>query len=212
MGKRISIFIIAVIILSFLIAAYSYYSISEEIIAAHWNAQGEANGYMSKFWGLFLIPLISVGLYFLFLAIPLIDPLKKNINKFQKYYDWLVLVIVLFFFYIFILTVLWNFGYRYNMSVAIIPAVGFLFIYLGFIMKNIKRNWFVGIRTPWTLSNKTVWDRTHILGGKLFTLSGIIMLIGVFFEEYLFWFLFAPIIITVIWTIVYSYLQYRKLK
>ncbi len=210
--KKTNILIICVIILSFALAIYSYQTISADRVASHWNFKGEVDGYMSKFWGLFLIPIMSIGLYLLFLLIPKIDPLKKNIEKFRKYYDYLILMIMLFFFYVFILTLLANLGYNFNMTKTMIPAVGFLFIYIGVIMKQMKRNWFVGIRTPWTLSSKEVWKKTHELGGKLFVAAGIIIFLGAFFQEYLFWFILIPVLIAALWPVIYSYILYRKIK
>jgi len=181
-------------------------------IASHWNAKGTVDSYMPKIVGLFLMPFVTLALFFLFLLIPSIDPLKNNIKKFRKYYNNFVLIIILFLFYIYLLTILWNFNYKFNMTMMMIPVLGVLFIYIGYIMKNLKRNWFIGIRTPWTLSSDKVWDKTHNLGSKLFMLSGIIILIGSFFEDYIFWFIFIPIIITVLWTFIYSYLEWKKIK
>jgi len=209
--KKINWLFILLIILSFIIGIYAY-SVLPDQIASHWNARGEVDGYMGKFWGLFLFPIILIFLYLLFLIIPRIDPLKKNIEKFREYYDYLILVIFLFLFYVFLLTILANLGYRFNMTKTIIPAVGLLFFYIGFILNKVKRNWFIGIRTPWTLSNERVWDKTHKLGSKLFKISGIIILIGIFFQDYLVWFILIPVIVTVVWLFIYSYLEYKKLK
>jgi len=209
--KKITVAIILLIVLSFLIGIFSYQFLPEKI-ASHWNSKGEVDGYMSKFWGLFLIPIISIFLYLLFLLVPKIDPLKRNIEKFREYYDYLILVIFLFLFYVFLLTILANFGYKFNMTATIIPAVGLLFFYIGFILNKVKRNWFIGIRTPWTLSSEQVWRKTHELGSKLFKISGVIIFVGVFFQDYLIWFILVPVIVTTVWLVFYSYLEYRKIK
>jgi len=96
------------------------------------------------------------------------------------------------------------------MNIALIPALGFLFFYIGMIMKHLKRNWFIGIRTPWTISSDKVWDKTHKLGGILFRISGVITIFGIFFKNYLLWFVLAPLLVSAVWLIVYSYLEYRK--
>ncbi len=210
--KKINIAISCIVVLSFIIAAYAYNAIPGNIVASHWGFKGEVNGYMPKFWGLFLMPIISLALLLLFLVIPRIDPLKKNIDKFRVYYDSLILVIMLFFFYIFMLTIIANFGYNFNMNYAMIPALGILFIFIGAIMKKMKRNWFMGIRTPWTISNDEVWKKTHDLGSILFILAGIAAIIGVFFQKYLWWFILLPTLIAAIVPIVYSYIIYRRIK
>jgi uncharacterized membrane protein len=165
---------------------------------------------MSKFWGIFLMPLLSIALFLLFIYLPKLDPLKKNYKSFSNYYDSFILVMIVFLFYAYLLTILWNFGFNFNMSLALIPALGFLFFYIGIILKKLKRNWFIGIKTPWTVSSDKVWEKTHKLGSTLFKISGIITIIGVFFPSYIIWFTLLPVIFSSVWLIIYSYLEYRK--
>lgn len=209
--NKLNLIAITVIVLSFLVGIISYQYLPEKI-ASHWNSLGEVDGYMSKFWGIFLIPFISVALFLLLYFIPKIDPLKENYKKFKTHYDSFILMMMLFMFYIYLLTMLWNFGIKLNMNLSLIPALGFLFIYIGIILKNVKRNWFIGIRTPWTLSNDKIWDKTHRLGSKLFILSGIITILGIFFPNYMIWFILIPIIFSSIICVIYSYLMYKKEK
>lgn len=180
-----------------------------DTVASHWNERGEVNGYMSKFWGLFLMPIISVIMFLFFLLIPKIDPLKENIDKFRKYFDNFILLIILFLFYIYLLTIFWNLDKRFDMGSFIVPPIGILFYYAGILVENAKRNWFIGIRTPWTLSSDNVWDKTHKLGGKLFKIGGIITVFGVFFPKYSFYFIF-PIFFVSIYLFIYSYLEHKK--
>jgi uncharacterized membrane protein len=211
--KKTTITIILIILLSIAIGVYSYYNIQESKIASHWDAKGQVNGYMSKFWGIFLVPIISIGLYLLFLFIPKIDPLKKNILKFRNYYDSFILIMMLFLFYVFVLTILANLGYVFNMTTMLMPAIGLLFFCIGIIFKKLKRNWFIGIRTPWTMSNDQVWEKTHKLGSVLFKIEGIILLLGVFFPaKYFLGFVLIPILVFTIWLFLYSYLEYKKIK
>ena len=161
--KKNNLTILVIILLSFIIGIYLYPQMPEKV-ASHWNARGQVDSYMSKFWGLFLMPLILAGLFPLFLLIPQIDPLKENIKKFRK------------------------------------------------LMKNAKRNWFIGIRTPWTLSSDRVWDKTHKIGGKLFKVAGLIALIGFFFLKHAIFFMIIPAILFSVYTIIYSYVEYQKEK
>ena len=181
-----------------------------EKMASHWNFKGEVDGYISRFWGLFLMPFISVVLFLLFLLIPKIDPLKANIEKFRKYFDGFVVLIILFLFYLYLLTIFWNFGVQFSMNQVLPPAFGILFFYCGILIEKAKRNWFIGIRTPWTLSNDKVWERTHKIGGKLFKVVGIIAFLGIIFPNYAFFLILFPVIAVSIFTVIYSYLEYRK--
>ena len=209
--KPIQIISLFVILISFVIGA-DLYSQMPDMMASHWNAQGDVNGYMSKFWGLFLMPIFALAIFLLFLVIPKIDPLKANIKKFEKYFDGFVLLFILFFSYVHILTILWNIGIKFNMTYSILPAMGILFYYIGILMKNAKRNWFIGIRTPWTLSSDIVWGKTHKRGAKLFKIAGVIALLGIFAGESAVYFILIPIMCAAIYPIIYSYFEYQKLK
>jgi uncharacterized membrane protein len=90
------------------------------------------------------------------------------------------------------------------------PALAVIFYYAGVLCKNAHQNWFVGIRTPWTLSSKTVWQKTHILGGKLFKLTALFSLFGVLLPQLAVYLILAPVIITTVIVFVYSYLEYQK--
>lgn len=207
--RKSEIIIIGIVLLSFGIGIYVYPEMPEKI-ASHWNAEGEVNGYMSKFWGIFLMPIISVGLFLLFMIIPGIDPYKSNIEKFRKYYDNFIIVIIIFLFYIYLLTIFWNMGFRYNMITLLSPAFAILFYYSGVLIENAKMNWFIGIRTPWTLSSEKVWDKTHKIGGKLFKIAGIIAFAGILFQSYAIFFILVPILSAVIYLVIFSYIEYQK--
>ena len=206
---RIEMVIVTIILLSFAIAGYFYPQMPERM-ASHWNAMGDVDGYMSKFWGLFLVPFISLGLSALLLVIPKIDPLKANIEKFKRYYYGFVSLLLIFLLYIYLLTILWNLGLRFNMVQLLAPALGVLFYFCGVLIEKAKRNYFIGIRTPWTLSNEKVWDKTHLIGGRLFKTVGLVALLGVFFQKYAIFFVLVPVVLVSLFTIVYSYFEYQK--
>lgn len=198
-----------VVLLSFAVAAYFYPQMPERM-ASHWNAQGEVDGHMSKFWGLFLMPFISLGMAALFLLIPRMDPLRSNIEAFRKYYEGFVALVILFLSYVYVLTILWNLGLRFDIGRMMAPALGALFYACGVLIGKSKRNWFIGIRTPWTLSSEKVWEKTHAVGGKLFKIAGLIAFLGVFWPDYAILLVLVPVMLAAFWSIVYSYLEYRK--
>ncbi len=207
--RKSEIVAMGIILFSFIIGIYLYPQMPERM-ASHWNAKGEVDGYMPKFWGLFLMPIVSMLIFLLFIAIPKIDPLKQNIEKFRKYYDGFVVLMIAYLFYIYLLTLLWNTGIRFSIVQLLVPAMGILFYYIGILVENAKRNWFIGIRTPWTLSSEKVWEKTHKIGGKLFKIAGIIAFIGIFFESHALFFIFIPVILVATYTIIYSYFEYQK--
>ena len=198
-----------IVLLSILIGIVLYPSMPE-LMASHWDAAGQVNGYMPKFWGLFLMPIISVIILGLFIAIPTIDPLAKNIKKFRKQFDMFVLLMIMFMLYIYLLTIGWNFGVRFGMTQALAPALALLFYYTGAMVEESKRNWFIGIRTPWTMSSDRVWNVTNRLGGKLMKAAGVVALFGVVFPDFAFTLILAPVIAFAIFSVVYSYVIFKK--
>jgi len=203
----ISIILIAIAI----IAGAVLWNQLPDQMASHWNINDEVNGYMPKFWGVFMMPLITLGMLALFLVIPSIDPLKANIAQFRESFNLFIVLIIAFMLYIHGLTLVWSLGYQdFKMSAAMLPFMGVLFIAIGFMLRKAKRNFFIGIRTPWTLSIDTVWDKTHQLGSTLFMISGALAIIGGFFGGMAaFWLMFIPLIGSSIFLVVYSYVLYR---
>ena len=183
-----------------------------ESMAIHWNAQGEADGYGSRFMGIWFLPLMTIGLSLLLVGIPHIDPLKKNIETFRKEYNLFILLFVIYFVYLQSITLFYNLGWRFNLLAIMIPAFGGLFYYVGVMVEKAKRNYFIGIRTPWTLANDDVWNETHRIGAKGFKISGILSLLGVVFPSYAIWILMVPLLVVAFGTMVYSYFVYRKLQ
>jgi uncharacterized membrane protein len=201
--------LIAVIVFTFALTI-AVYPTAPDRIASHWNAAGEVNGYMSKFWGLFLVPFIMTGFVALLAFLPRIDPHKKNYEKFWNYYEGFILLFALFLLAIQAQIVLWSIGYQISPNITFPLLVGALFIYLGFLLSHAEQNWFVGIRTPWTLSSKTVWKKTHQLGGKLFIIAGVISCAGIFAGAYALWFILVPVLAVSVYTVAYSYIEFQK--
>lgn len=206
--------LISALILAFLSISLSIfvYPNLPERVADHWNMNGVADGFSSRGFGLFLLPLASLLAVILLYFIPALDPLKENIWKFQKYYDGVILAMVIFFLYIQTLIIIFNKGFVFDMSVAIIPAFSLLFIFIGIVLKKTKRNWIMGIRTPWALSHDKVWEGTHRFAGNLFIASGIISLAGLFFASWAIWFILIPVLISAIASIINSYIEFRKIN
>ncbi|MDD1698195.1 MAG: DUF1648 domain-containing protein [Methanoregula sp.] len=201
--------IIAVLIVTFLVTITVYPTAPDRIVS-HWDAAGEADGSMSKFWGLFLIPIIMTGFVALLAVLPRIDPHKKNYEKFRDYYDGFILLFALFLLAIQVQIILWSIGYQISPNITFPILIGMLFIYLGFLLEHAEQNWFVGIRTPWTLSSTTVWKKTHELGGKLFKIAGVISCLGVFAGVYALLFVLIPALIVAVITVAYSYYEFQK--
>jgi uncharacterized membrane protein len=165
---------------------------------------------MSKFWGVFMLPLITVVLVPLFLVIPQIDPLKANIAKFRGVFNWFIVAFVVYMLFVYGLTMAAALGYQFNMTYALLPIVGLLFVGVGYMTGKAKRNFFIGIRTPWTLSSETVWDETHKLGSKLFMVAGVVTIVSAFLGENGIWLMLAALLIAAFVPIIYSYVLWKR--
>jgi uncharacterized membrane protein len=199
----------ALILASVLITAYFYGDLPQDV-AMHWNSAGDANGFADKSWSMFLLPAIGALLSLLLFALPSIDPLRKGFTDFRKGYDLLVVTVAGFLSLLQVLVVIWNLGWHFDFSRFMAPTIGTFFIVLGTILPTFKRNWFAGIRTPWTLSSDEVWKKTHVHAGIVFQLIGIVACFGTILPRYSFHFLFVPAILGVFWVILYSYILYRS--
>lgn len=211
MSTRTTIFA-TIFLIAFAVAfSLSVFDRLPDQMASHWNTANQVDGYISRFWGAFLMPVVSAGMLLMFLVIPQIDPLKANIAKFREYFNAFITLIIVFMVYMHVLTMLWNLGYnQFNMGAAMLPAMGLLFVFAGIMMRKAKRNFFIGIRTPWTLSSDRVWDETHRIGSTLFIISGILALLGAFFADYAVWFILVPLLASTLFLLVYSYVLYQR--
>ncbi len=211
MTTKLTITIVMVLIAVSLLAGVLLWNQLPDPMPSHWDANDHVNGYMPKVWGVFMIPLMAMGLLALFMIIPSIDPLKANIAQFRETFNLFIILIITFVFYVYGLTIVWSLGYQnFKMSAALLPFLGILFIFIGYLLRRAKRNFFIGIRTPWTLSSDSVWDKTHQVGSVLFMISGVFAFLGAFFGgETAFLLMLIPLIGSTLFLVVYSYILYR---
>lgn len=209
--KTTSIIALGMIVIAITVGVFLWNQLPEQM-ASHWNANDEVDGTMPKFWGVFLMPIVTLGTFALFIFIPNMDPLKANIVEFRETFNLFIVFFVTFMLYVHTLTLAWSLGYNnFKMSTALLPIIGLMFIFIGYMLKKARRNFFIGIRTPWTLSSDSVWNKTHQLGSSLFILSGVFAMIGGFLGGMLaFWLMFVPLIGSTLFLVVYSYVLYRN--
>lgn len=205
--------LIFAMILSSLIISFLYYPILPSLMATHWNAGGNPNGYMPKEAGAFLIPVLLAFLSLLFAFLPRFDKKLQDSTETQKYYYGFVIVVFLFMLYIHFLVLAWNaVPFSFDLIQFMIPGFAALLYFLGYAIGHAKQNYTIGIRLPPTLSNEKVWDRTHRLGGSLFKISAVISLLGLLMPAYSFIILIGPIAISMIICVAYAYFEYAKIK
>ena len=125
--KTTSILVLLMIAVAVIAGALLWNQLPEQM-ASHWNINDEVDGYISKFWGVFLMPLVVLGMFGLFIALPNMDPLKANIESFRSAFNLFILLITVFMLYIHGLTLAWSLGNQsFKMSTMMLPFMGILF-------------------------------------------------------------------------------------
>ncbi|MDB5263029.1 MAG: hypothetical protein JWQ14_2310 [Adhaeribacter sp.] len=178
-------------------------------IPLHWNLQGEADGYGSKlaFAGLAALNLLLLGLFAL---LPHLDPKGKSNVRLQPNWHIIQVIIHLFFTYLFFIVGLTALGYALSVALTLKYGLIGLFLILGNYLATLRPNNFIGIKTPWTLRNDKVWNKTHRFAATVWVLSSLVMLIYDFWEKKHPWAFFVYLGVLVVAPVVYSYITYRR--
>ncbi len=202
--------LIGIVLLPFLYLAYVWNQLPEQV-PLHYNIKGEVDRYGDKS-ELILIPiLLPVLIYAIFLVVPYIDP-KKQIQKMGNKYQSLKLILTTFMsvlaLFIIHTTKTGSFGNPNTMFLIL----GVMYVILGNYFKTIKANYFIGIRTPWTLESESIWKETHRLGGKVWFIGGLLVIVcSLLFKNEVNTKMFLTItLVIVLIPVIYSYLLYRK--
>lgn len=143
-------------------------------IPTHWNWKGEVDGWSSRSFGTFFLPGMSAGMFLLFLALPWLSPKGFQIEPFRSTYNLIVVLVLALMAYIHVVALQAALHPRLDVSRALIGGIFLLFGGIGLLLNRVKRNFWVGVRTPWTLANETVWDQTHRLSARLYFATGVL--------------------------------------
>lgn len=195
---------------AWILSIYFYMHFPDKV-PTHWNVQGEVDGWSSKSFGAFMLPAIMTGTYLLFLVFPILDPKKERYQEFFKPFWVFRVALIAIFFALYVLTGLAGLGFSIPIGIMVPALIGGMFIVIGNYFGKVKSNWLFGIRTPWTLSSETVWNKTHRLGGKMFIIGGVLLLfMGLLPSSWVMPVFILVIILAALVPMVYSYLEYRK--
>jgi uncharacterized membrane protein len=179
-------------------------------VASHWGLDGEPDGWSSRTTAVFVLPLIGLGIAALLAFLPRTDPRQKNVELHAGTY-WLVanasLVVISA---IHIGMIAFNLGWPVPLTRVVAIGIGGLFVLIGNVMTRMRPNWFMGIRTPWTLSSDVVWRRTHRVGGYGFVIGGVLVILaGLLRPSWASWVMLASVGAAAFGSIVYSYIVWR---
>jgi uncharacterized membrane protein len=167
------------IVAAMFVAGLVAWPFAPDSIPVHWSLAGDVNRYGSKLEGLFLMPAVALLVLLLMTFLPRIDPRRASYASFARAYSFILVLIAAFLGVIYAMTLAVTFGIPLNVSRVVLPLMGLLLIGIGVVLQQVRPNWFVGIRTPWTLSSERSWTATHSLGrwvfigmGAAFVLAG----------------------------------------
>lgn len=213
MKKRDNILMLAILAVVIAVAIYAYVELpSDKQYPVHWSFKGEPDRYGSKLEVVLIGPIATAFIYVLTAVLPKLDPKKANYPKFKGEYILMRQIIMGVLAAVYIIGIMAAFGKPVRVDVWVPAIVGVLFVVLGNYMSRIKQNWFAGIKTPWTLSNEKVWEKTHRFGGRAFVIAGLIFVLNSFtgFITNI-WIFLALLLGLTLSPILYSYYIYKKL-
>ena len=168
------------IVLVTLVGTFFLYPRLPDTVAVHWNVHGQADRYGSKWEALVLMPAVMVGLTLLVAALPWLSPRRYKVNGARPGYLEMMIVLLVFFAYLHFALLTIDAGAPLNAAKAVLGGVCALFAAMGPVLTRLPRNFYVGVRTPWTLANEQVWDSTHRFAAKCFTATGLAGLVTTF--------------------------------
>lgn len=203
----------ALIILPYAYLATIWHKLPDRV-PTHFNIEGNVDDWSSKTSLLFLPGALGLGIYFLMLVIPVFDPKRKIQQMGEKYYTFRFMFT--FFFSVLAIYLLYisNTGSlkKPNMLIALMGA---FFAMLGNYFQTVRPNYFIGIRTPWTLENEHIWRKTHRLGGRIWMTGGVLIVILSFFisNNYVLAITFGVLLfVMAIVPMLFSYIEYLRVK
>ena len=204
MIRELFLFLLAALPVLYLL--YNWSSVPEKV-PIHFELNGDPNDYGSKLIYVFL----PLGIYFLMLILPMIDPRKSNYEIFSLTYYKLRIVLGLFFGLI-DTVIIYNVLHGSEKLGLFVPIFVFLLLtLLGNYMGTVRQNYFIGIKVPWTLNNAEVWTRTHRMAGRLWFWGGIAGVVALLIIKDPFYVLLPILGILIIVPIIYSYIIYQKI-
>ncbi len=196
------------------VAVYAYIKLpADGQYPVHWSFNGQPDRYGSKTEAVSMGPVVSILIYALAVILPGLDPKRANYERFKKEYFLLMQVIMGFMAFVYIFSIMAAFGRQVNITLWVNAMVGVLFIVLGNYMSRIKQNWYMGIKTPWTLSNEKVWEKTHRFGGRVFVVLGVVFAINAFVGFITSGTIFLVLVFGLALSpVVYSYIIFKQLE
>lgn len=182
-----------------------------EQLPLHWNLQGDVDDFGPRLFGAWLLPVLALAVWGVMRTIPRLDPRRENYEKFGPTYDLVINALVTFLAVLHVVVIGSALGWPLAVTRIMPAAMGLLFIVFGNVLPRARPNWWFGIRTPWTLSNDRVWERTHRVGGYLLFAAGIACVAAAFVPGAAAGVVaLSAIVASAVGSIVYSYFAWKQ--
>jgi len=206
-NRFLIVFILALYIIGLLLYPYL-----PDIMPTHWNINGEVDGYSTKTFYVFFFPSLILGVYLLLTFAPVLDPRTDSYKKFTGVVAGFRTVMVIILALIYLAPMAMALGYPVSVSKIVRFAIGFMLVFIGNYFGKVRHNYTFGIKTPWTLANEEVWNKTHRFSGPLWVAAGFVWILSIFLNDNLaFKIDMAAMILVALIGMVYSYILFRKL-
>jgi uncharacterized membrane protein len=196
------------------VSALLYPSLPQQI-PTHWNIRGEIDGYGNKDWALFLLPGMMIPLILLFYFLPALSPKHFEVDSFRSTYLYIMVLITAMFAYFHGLTLyaVWKNSQHtgaFDLTRPMIAGMFLFFALLGNVMGKIRKNFYIGVRVPWTLASDRVWNDTHRLAAWVMVTSGLVGFVLTITG----WLIVALVVClgSMMIPVVYSFFHYRALE
>ena len=208
MKKRWLGFMFAVAALIF--SAVVYNRLPAEV-PTHFNMAGEPDDWAGRIWAAFMMPVMGMVMYGLFHVFPRISPRRQNFERFEDTYWLIANATIAFLSALHVLVLGRALGWPIDITSAMLLGVGGMFMVIGNVLPRTRSNWWIGIRTPWTMESENVWRATHRLAGKTFMLGGAITIVGAILPADIRpWVAMGALAIGGFIPVIFSYLYWRR--
>jgi uncharacterized membrane protein len=214
MMPRPYLIVLIVLQLAMIAVSAGFYPVLPDTVPTHWNIRGEIDDHGSKWTTLLLPPGLVLLTFGLLVGLPLVGPFRKNFEQFRVTYGRICVTVMAGMVALHVVSLLASSGHSLRIGAAISVVLGVMLTALGNWLGKVRRNFYLGIRTPWTLANDAVWEKTHRLGGKLFVVVGVASVLAGLLapaEWICFVVLMGGLGVATVWLVLYSLYWYRRL-
>ncbi|MBI3982507.1 MAG: SdpI family protein [Gemmatimonadetes bacterium] len=191
------------------LSVWAYPQLPPEV-ATHWNVRGEPDGFSSRFWAVTALPAGILALRGVVAILPSIDPKGANYPKFVETYRLIFNGVLGFMLLVHVVIMANGVGYPVRVDRITVGGIGLLLVLIGNYLGRVEPNWFVGIRTPWTLSSDRVWRRTHRLGAWILVAGGSAIVLTVFLPAATMPIVIGLLAVVAVVPVVVSYLLWKR--